>query len=98
MAIPGISVIIRARDDAANLARCLDVLSAQQGAGDVEVIIVDGGSEDHTPRVAAEHGAAAIALAVHEFSFGGALNAGAQAARHPVIVALSAHACMPDDG
>jgi hypothetical protein len=32
MAIPGISVIIRARDEAASLARCLDALSAQQGS------------------------------------------------------------------
>lgn len=66
MAIPGISVIIRARDEAANLARCLDVLSAQQGAGDVETILVDGGSRDRTPQVAAERGAAVIALAAHE--------------------------------
>jgi hypothetical protein len=32
MAIPGISVIIRARGEAASLARCLDALSAQQGS------------------------------------------------------------------
>ena len=53
MAIPGISVIIRARDEAANLARCLDVVSAQQGVGVVETILVDGGSRDRTPQVAA---------------------------------------------
>lgn len=98
MALPGISVIIRARDEAASLARCLDVLSAQQGVGDVEIILVDGGSRDRTPHLAAERGAAVIALAPREFSFGGALNDGARAARHPLIVALSAHAFAPDPG
>jgi glycosyltransferase involved in cell wall biosynthesis len=68
------------------------------GGGDVEIILVDGGSRDRTPHVAAEHGAAVIALATPEFSFGGALNDGARAARHPLIVALSAHAFAPDAG
>jgi glycosyltransferase involved in cell wall biosynthesis len=98
MAINGISVIIRARDEEANLARCLDTLAAQQGVGELEVILVDGGSQDRTLRVAADHGAVVIPVAPHSFSFGGALNAGARAAGHPVLVALSAHAFAPDDG
>jgi glycosyltransferase involved in cell wall biosynthesis len=98
MAIHGISVIIRARDEADNLARCLDILAAQRGLGDVQAIFVDGGSRDRSPVLAAERGATVISLSAHGFSFGGALNAGAQAARHPVMVALSAHAVPPDAG
>jgi glycosyltransferase involved in cell wall biosynthesis len=98
MAINDISVIIRARDEEAGVVRCLESLAAQQGVGDVEMILVDGGSRDRTPDVAADRGAAVIALAMHEFTFGGALNDGASAARHPLIVALSAHAFAPDAG
>jgi glycosyltransferase involved in cell wall biosynthesis len=96
MAIHDISVVIRARDEAANLTRCLDILAAQRGVGELQVILVDGGSRDRTPQVAAEHGATVIAISPQRFSFGGALNTGADAARHAVIVALSAHAFAPD--
>jgi rhamnosyltransferase len=98
MAIHDISVVIRARDEAANLARCLDILAAQRGVGELQVILVDGGSRDRTPMLAAEYGATVISISPQRFSFGGALNTGADAARHPVIVALSAHAFAPDDG
>jgi glycosyltransferase involved in cell wall biosynthesis len=98
MAIDGISVIIRARDEETDLARCLDLLASQRGVGELEVILVDGGSRDRTPQVAAEHGATVIPIAPEAFSFGGALNAGAGVARHPVLVALSAHALPPSPG
>jgi glycosyltransferase involved in cell wall biosynthesis len=96
MAIHDISVVIRARDEAANLTRCLEVLAAQRGVGELQVILVDGGSRDRTAQIAAEHGATVIPISPQRFSFGGALNTGADAARHPVIVALSAHAFAPD--
>ena len=91
MSVPGaVSVIIRARDEAAALARCLDALRAQAGLTALEVIYVDAGSRDGSAELAAEQGARVIAL--DAFSFGGALNQGAQQASHEVIVALSAHA------
>jgi glycosyltransferase involved in cell wall biosynthesis len=92
MSHTGISVIIRARDEQANLARCLDILDLQQGVGDVEVILVDGGSRDCTREVGARRGAVVIDATRGAFSFGDALNRGAAAARHEVVVALSAHA------
>jgi rhamnosyltransferase len=92
----GVSVIIRARDEEANLARCLPLLAAQRGIDDLQLIVVDSGSRDRTPVLAADQGATVIRIAPREFSFGGALNVGAQAARHAVLVALSAHAFPPD--
>jgi glycosyltransferase involved in cell wall biosynthesis len=44
--------------------------------GELQVILVDGGSRDRTPMVAAEHGATVIPISPQHFSFGGALNAG----------------------
>ncbi|MEM9233329.1 MAG: glycosyltransferase family 2 protein [Pseudomonadota bacterium] len=50
-----ISVIIPAKNEEANLPRCLSKLARFQ-----EIVIVDSGSEDRTPDIAAEHGADVI--------------------------------------
>jgi glycosyltransferase involved in cell wall biosynthesis len=96
MAGPAISVIIRVRDERANLARCLDILELQRGVGEVEVIVVDGGSADGTAQLAARRGATVLGPdPAGPFSFGAALNRGAGRACHDVLVALSAHAFPP---
>jgi rhamnosyltransferase len=98
MRADGVSVIIRARDEQDNLRRCLQILAGQQGIGEVEVILVDGGSSDRTVHVARDHGAVIEHVRPDQFSFGGALNLGARHARRPLLVALSAHAFPPDPG
>jgi glycosyltransferase involved in cell wall biosynthesis len=93
-----LSVIIRARDEAAEIGRCLDLLSAQRtGERGIEVIVVDSGSRDGTAEIARERGARLLSIAASEFSFGGALNLGAANARGELLVALSAHAFAPDE-
>src|SRR5258708_15018719 len=59
---PEISVIIRARDEAASIGRCLALLAAQGTAGGVEAIVVDSGSRDATTEIARDRGARVIAL------------------------------------
>ena len=52
---PLVSVIVPARDEAADLAGCLDRVAQQSyGAEDIEVLVVDGASTDATAAVAAE--------------------------------------------
>jgi len=92
----GVSVIIRARDEAGELTRCLDALQAQAGIGALQVIYVDAGSRDASPQVAGARGATVVPIGA--FSFGAALNVGAARAEHEVLVALSAHVGLPDDG
>ncbi|MHB8656968.1 MAG: glycosyltransferase family 2 protein [Solirubrobacteraceae bacterium] len=96
---PRISVIIRARDEAASIGRCLALLGAQE-LGDTgirpEVIVVDSGSRDATAVLAARAGARVIAMPAREFTFGGALNLGAAEARGALLVSLSAHAFPRD--
>jgi rhamnosyltransferase len=95
----GVSVIIRVRDERANLERCLGLLAAQRGVGEVELIVVDGGSRDGTAQ-AARDGGARVLVADRDapFSFGGALNLGAGQASHEVLVSLSAHTFPRDRG
>jgi glycosyltransferase involved in cell wall biosynthesis len=91
-----ISVIVRARDEAGAIGRCLDLIRAQEGfeAGAVEVIVVDSGSRDGTAALARRSGARVISIPARAFTFGGALNlgAGAAAPSSRLFVALSAHA------
>lgn len=94
----GVSVIIRVRDERANLERCLGLLAAQRGVEEVEVIVVDGDSRDGTADAARAHGTRVLSTnPVAPFSYGGALNLGAREAGHEVLVSLSAHAFPPDD-
>lgn len=90
-------MIIRARDEAASIGRCLALLAAQSTSGAVEVIVVDNRSRDDTERVARDRGATVIGFDRPEFSFGAALNAGAAQARGRLLVALSAHAFPLDE-
>jgi glycosyltransferase involved in cell wall biosynthesis len=93
----GVSVIIRVRDERANLERCLGLLAAQRGVGEVELIVVDGGSRDGTAQAARDGGARVLVTDRDApFSFGGALNLGAGHASHEVLVSLSAHAFPRD--
>ena len=89
-----ISVIIRARDEAASIGRCLSLVERDG----VEAIVVDSGSRDDTVAIARRHGARVVEIPHGSFSFGGALNLGAANARGELLVALSAHAFPPDVG
>jgi rhamnosyltransferase len=94
-----ISVIVRARDAAPAIGRCLQLIRNQEvGTREIEVIVVDNGSRDETAEIARGFGARVIELPVSEFTFGGALNLGAAHARGEVLVALSADAFARDRG
>ena len=96
---PGVSVVIRAKNEADSIGRVLDLLKAQEiREREVELIVVDSGSSDGTPALAREHGAQVIEIPAASFTFGGALNTGCAAASAPVMLALSAHAFPPDTG
>jgi rhamnosyltransferase len=94
-----ISVIVRARDEAASIGRCLALVRGQRVEGHaVELIVVDNDSRDATAAIAAESGARVLGIGSSEFSFGRALNLGAAQATGELLVALSAHAFALDDG
>jgi rhamnosyltransferase len=94
-------VIVRARNEAASIGRCLDIVRGQRvdpDRGEIELIVVDNASSDGTGAIAAERGARVLSLPRERFSFGRALNLGAAQAAGEVLVALSAHAFPYDLG
>ncbi|HET8673564.1 MAG TPA: glycosyltransferase family 2 protein [Thermoleophilaceae bacterium] len=85
-------IVIRARDEAATIGTTLTRLAEQTLAPESEVVVVDSGSRDGTVEIARRAGARVIEIPAQSFTYGGALNAGCEDARTPLLVALSAHA------
>jgi len=93
------TVIVRARDEAARIGECLALVRRQRPAGrDVELVVVDNGSRDGTAAIARGFGARVVELERERFSFGRALNLGAEHASGALLVALSADARPRDPG
>ena len=92
-----VSVVIRAKDEAASIGRTLDLLATQTLAPQAEVIVVDSGSTDGTVDIVRAAGVRLVEIPASSFTYGGALNTGCELAGGPLIVALSAHAFPPHD-
>ena len=93
MSAPRISVVVRAKDKVDTIGETLAALRRQSVPA--EVIVVDSGSTDGTVQVAERWADRVLRISADSFSYGGALNIGAEAARARVHAALSAH-CVPE--
>lgn len=87
---PKCTIVIRAYNEANHIGKLFDGIS-RQTVKDVQVILVDSGSTDGTPKLAGEYGAQVVSIEPHEFTFGRALNLGIQQARSDNVVICSAH-------
>ena len=99
--MPRVTVVIPVRNEAERLPGCLDALAAQDMAsGEVEVLVVDGGSSDATVAVArgllAGRGwARAEVLHSAAGDRSSNLNCGLAAATAPVVVRVDARSRIP---
>jgi glycosyltransferase involved in cell wall biosynthesis len=94
VAEPRVSVVVPVRNARDDLARCLDSLARQSAPPDsFEVIVVDDGSDDGTPDVAARRGARV--LSQERRGAAAARNRGAREARGEVVLYLDAD-CVAD--
>lgn len=84
------SAIIRCLNEVRHLPVLLRGMAEQTRRPD-EIIVVDSGSSDGTVDVARSLGARAVRVAREEFSFGRALNRGAEAATGDILIIVSAH-------
>ena len=90
-----LSVVIRCKNEARWIGRCLFAL-AHQRRTEIEPVVVDNNSTDGTREVAEQAGARIVPIGDDEFSFGRAINRGFEVARHENVAILSAH-CLPVD-
>lgn len=86
-------MIVRALNEERTIGHSLAVLTRQTVRP--QIIVVDSGSTDASVRIAASYCDELIRLPPELFSYGHALNVGAQAAAGSVHFALSAH-CFPE--
>jgi len=87
-----VSVVIRSKNEEELLGRTLDALEAQDFQ-DFEIVLVDSGSKDRTIEIARRYKRVRIAqIAQNMFTFGRALNVGAELSRGRYVLSLSAHA------
>ena len=87
-----VSVIVPARNEAATIEQCVRSILAQDGAGELEVIVVDGSSADGTAELARNAGA--VVIENPERTTPAALNHGLAAARADVVLRFDAHSEM----
>jgi len=87
---PVCSIVIRAYNEEAHIGRLLTGIS-HQTLKEVQVILVDSGSQDATAQIASQYGAQIVNIAPHEFTFGRSLNMGIEQAKADFVVMASAH-------
>ena len=96
---PHVTVVIPARNCAAELPGCLDAVSAQTYRGELDVVVSVASSADHTGRVAASASCAWPLLVIQNpaGNTSSGLNAAIGAAAGNVIVRVDAQARIPAD-
>jgi len=92
---PLVSVVVPAFNAAAHLGDALGSVRAQTGAFEMEVIVVDDGSADDTPRVAQAHGGVHLLRLDANRGPSAARNAGIAAAQGTYVAFLDADDCWP---
>lgn len=91
---PDISIVIRTRNNARELAGLFTDIDGQTYAGEKQIIVVDTESTDGTTDVARSHGATVVPIQQQGFSYPDALNRGFEAADHGLVVSLVGHSAM----
>jgi len=87
---PRCSIVIRTFNEERHIGRLLEDIQSQT-LQDVEIILVDSGSTDHTLEIVSNFPVQVMHILPGEFTFGRSLNRGIAAARAEIIVLASAH-------
>ncbi len=96
--LPGLSIVIAARNEARHLPTRLDnLLACDYPAHLVQIIVVSDGSTDATPEVLAKYAGRVEAIPLPRGGKAVALNAGVARARHDVLVFADARQVYAPD-
>jgi rhamnosyltransferase len=88
------SVIVRSKNKEATIERTLR--SIREQTVEAEIVLVDSGSTDRTLEIARPYCDHVVTIPAAAFSYGGALNLGAERGSGEILFALSAH-CAPEN-
>ena len=91
LARPHVSVIVPVLNEAPRLARTIETIDAARGS--IEVIVVDGGSDDGSGSLASRLGACVVHTPIRQRA--AQMNAGAAIATAPVLLFLHADTRLP---
>lgn len=86
------SILILCKNEAANMATCLDAVFSQTGTGPFEVIVLDSGSTDGTPTIANRYPVRLEQIPAESFHHARTRNFAARLACNEVLVYLAADA------
>lgn len=89
---PDLSIIIPAKNEAANIKRCLKALFNQKTEYRFEIIVIDSGSTDNTVELIRKFPVQLVEIAAGQFGHGKTRNLGAQLAQGDYLVYLNADA------
>lgn len=93
-----ISIIIPAKDEAQNIARCLESIFRQKVSFSFEVMVIDSGSSDNTTGIVRLFpGVKLVEIPPETFGHGRTRNLGAEMTTGDVIIYLNADAIPVDD-
>ncbi len=87
---PRCSIVIRAYNEEKHIGRLLTGI-LEQTVKDVQIILVDSGSQDATVSIASRFPVEVVHIHPQEFTFGRSLNLGVAQARSDLVVMASAH-------
>ena len=87
-----ISILVLAKNEAANIGQCLEAVFGQKGAGAFEVIVVDSGSTDGTLEVARRYPVRLEEIPAGTFHHARTRNYAAGLAKGEILVYLAADA------
>jgi rSAM/selenodomain-associated transferase 2 len=91
---PALSIVMPVLDEAERIASALDALAPWRARGDTEVIVVDGGSRDTTPTLAADRADRVLSAPPGRAP---QMNAGAREARAGALLFLHADTALAPD-
>lgn len=94
-----ISFLIAVRNEERHIGETLECLANQTTAGDIEILIFDAESSDHTIKIAQEYAPHFKHFQIHpnpELSASSAWNKGVELARFDRVALLSGHVLLPN--
>jgi rhamnosyltransferase len=92
-----VTVIIPAKNEEANIGRCLELVYRQKLEFPFDVVVIDSGSRDRTVEIIEKFPAKLIQIRAEEFHHGRTRNLGAEIATGDILVYLSADAFPATD-